>query len=1344
MDVVASNNGLAFSISPSKKRPKKQNEDDDEEYTLTLAPFTKPPKISFGEVKVNTMVERTVLIVNPQDFDVKLNVTNQDLEINNLEVSIGKQENVYFKIKWQPEKPNNYKYSIMFEVTNSARLKFLVHAFGVCVAPPQKKIRKPLTMFQPVKKEKPATTNATSATEKTVHQVATTNKPNKFMSAKSGVKENNPTKKVSNSITATIKSACVPANASSSATATTFQDKTFLVQQQKQIQNPEINFNSFPRYGNNARLSKTPSVDIYSLYDNIDDEEDQDGTLQTNAMDLRRQTCIIASPKILKNKDGTFKFVTVTNSNATGVCADSFSNNNYNMRNIYMDNSNFKINDFQKTPHRRSLSSSNLDTSAGLSFVDHTLVVVAGGISQNNHFSFSNVESNQTVIQQKNYSPSIFSTVKKQTPEYTDNNAVSLTPKLSDFIKQASLISKQNNKTQKQPSLATQLIYDCEEYSRQKDSEQIFNSTTTLGSHELPLKVIVQLQKQWRMRRFRNFLRELKISMAQDAIRAALANTQIIIAGEREKEQKIMIRGLVKLQLHFRMKRFRHALTQLKQTRYNDKLLCSVLIVQRKWRIIKFRKHVRAIKIQRELEESNRVNLIVICQRRLRMKLFRIHLNKLKEHRILLVKHAINCQRALRMKRFRSSLKKMKANEIMINKSALKIQHQWRLFKFRKQMKIYRNAAVHIQRWVRVMKNRFIHLRLKRGIVFMQKKIRLFLIKRNRAALTIQSWYRAKMCIRKYKKNKTSALIIQRWFRSKTDRISYLKWKRNRIPLQLQINAAVLIQRKWRLHKFRSQMRIYRQAAAKIQIWHRSMKLRYEFMRKRDAICRIQALYRRVYMVRRQSAALRIQCAWRMLKALKIVQQKRIEYLAQMEAKKEENRLNYCATTIQAYWKGYIVRKQTGKILNRIRNRLSVYGQNISLSNYQAKTLGARIRSSLKILSSANVPIPQILLSLVDLDKVTQLSQECCQIFVREGALITLYNFILNCNRSMIHMDLIKLCLKIFINLAKYNETVFRIMEPNESLFILSNLLSAYHSSNAIIFMDACILFILLAQCEPLKEWLISQDHLIKKLLQIHSTLERKTILKIKHSTQKTNFLSANSVSAQQSLNTTISSSSSTQSALTKACTLTSNKKSLVVMFTMQPDWSLSKKSTIELVDPIGALEFLLDCLKVKIETTALKTPKKAPVLNIVKELSCTSSTGKKKDLDGSANTTNNKVSATSSRIPLSQRMNRYSSSENKPTKSVRELDFKIKTNHNDENNENEPDMTMDEQHMSICSNESYISNTTIKSITSSFFGEDPKLNSTSISSFVMNMRPQIKKKQTEGSTSNTGPACKN
>jgi hypothetical protein len=40
-------------------------------------------------------------------------------------------------------------------VTNSARLKFIVHAYGICLKPEVKKpIRKPLTMLQPLKKEK--------------------------------------------------------------------------------------------------------------------------------------------------------------------------------------------------------------------------------------------------------------------------------------------------------------------------------------------------------------------------------------------------------------------------------------------------------------------------------------------------------------------------------------------------------------------------------------------------------------------------------------------------------------------------------------------------------------------------------------------------------------------------------------------------------------------------------------------------------------------------------------------------------------------------------------------------------------------------------------------------------------------------------------------------------------------------------------------------------------------------------------------------------------------------------------------------------------------------------------
>ena len=79
------------------------------------------PKINFGEVKVNTLVERILLITNRQDFTFELNVTNQDLDINNMEIP--KNTNVDFKIRWQPEKPVKYKYAIMFEVIDGAKLK---------------------------------------------------------------------------------------------------------------------------------------------------------------------------------------------------------------------------------------------------------------------------------------------------------------------------------------------------------------------------------------------------------------------------------------------------------------------------------------------------------------------------------------------------------------------------------------------------------------------------------------------------------------------------------------------------------------------------------------------------------------------------------------------------------------------------------------------------------------------------------------------------------------------------------------------------------------------------------------------------------------------------------------------------------------------------------------------------------------------------------------------------------------------------------------------------------------------------------------------------------------------
>lgn len=236
------------------------------------------------------------------------------------------------------------------------------------------------------------------------------------------------------------------------------------------------------------------------------------------------------------------------------------------------------------------------------------------------------------------------------------------------------------------------------------------------------------------------------------------------------------------------------------------------------------------------------------------------------------------------MKIFRSKLAELKikrANELEEacqaviahqNHSATLIQHQWAMYKFRKNMKVYRNAAVSIQKWVRYdMSDRFNYLRMKRSALIIQRCYRNHYELRVRQAVVIQKNWRMLREMSRYSYQMHQIIKIQRWVRSKADRFKYISLKRSingvqklaRLYLERRDKAATVIQRQWRMFIFRKRMHKYQTAACVIQKWHRSMNLRYEFIKKRMIICQIQALYRRVYMVRRESAAAKIQGFWR-------------------------------------------------------------------------------------------------------------------------------------------------------------------------------------------------------------------------------------------------------------------------------------------------------------------------------------------------------------------------------------------------------------------------------------------------------------------------------------------------
>jgi hypothetical protein len=446
-DAVATNYGLAFSISPAKKKPKdKKSTDDDEEYILTLAPFTKAPKINFGTVKLNSLVERNLLIINPQDFEVKLTVSNQDLKINNMEINIDRMTNICFKIKWQPDKPDNYKYTILFEVTNCARLKFIVHAFGVCPKPQDMpKIRKPLTMLQPLKKEKSAQFNDEAKAKPAAAKVE----------AKLVCKENKETKKPAQP-PAKKTSSTATCSVSVTTTTTTTTTSTTAV---KKPSSGYANFNL------NNHLTKKPKQDEWALnfykidYDNesaVSDKTYVNANL--DAADLRRQTCIIASPRVYKNTPND----------------------------LYCSNDNLFVNEYAsaKTPSlKRSNSTQNVVSPSYLSFVDKTVVVVAG--------TEQSASEDETVLHKNSTrdSPSVFSTLKRannetkyfnedeNTPMHAksmfgpqiEKQEASLTPKLSDFLKPSSLFNQNS------------LLFSCEKTAEQFMSSTQVASTMLLG-----------------------------------------------------------------------------------------------------------------------------------------------------------------------------------------------------------------------------------------------------------------------------------------------------------------------------------------------------------------------------------------------------------------------------------------------------------------------------------------------------------------------------------------------------------------------------------------------------------------------------------------------------------------------------------------------------------------------------------------------------------------------------------------------------------------------------------------------------------------------------------------------
>ncbi len=122
--------------------------------------------------------------------------------------------------------------------------------------------------------------------------------------------------------------------------------------------------------------------------------------------------------------------------------------------------------------------------------------------------------------------------------------------------------------------------------------------------------------------------------------------------------------------------------------------------------------------------------------------------------------------------------------------------------------------------------------------------------------------------------------------------------------------------------------------------------------------------------------------------------------------------------------------------------------------------------------------------------------------------------------------------------------------------------------------MDVCVLFIILCvQAKPLRDHLVAQESFITKLQCLHKTIYRRTHLKFK------NMTSINSCASTPVNTSCLNSTVVITPATSVTGTSVPKKGNASVAFTMEPDWSLSKKALIEFPDQLTALEYLLNTL---------------------------------------------------------------------------------------------------------------------------------------------------------------------
>ncbi|XP_072919609.1 abnormal spindle-like microcephaly-associated protein [Hemitrygon akajei] len=469
---------------------------------------------------------------------------------------------------------------------------------------------------------------------------------------------------------------------------------------------------------------------------------------------------------------------------------------------------------------------------------------------------------------------------------------------------------------------------------------------------------------------------------------------------------------------------------------------------------------------------------------------------------------------------------------------AIKIQAFWKGFKVRKQMTKKHEAASRIQLAFRAYTQREKFLQQRRAAVLIQRQYR--------------AWHLAKVESLKYNKTRKSVIHLQSLCRGWLVRKKLAEKKRSERNLRFAAAAyhnlcAVKIQKAYWGYLALKHAKEKINSVIYIQRWFRTCLQRRRYLYERGKIIAAQRIVKAWYMRRHKAAV--------------VIQESVRKFLYKIRSKKIHNGI----IKIQALWKGYWLRK---KIRNpqiiAIRHRI----QRANKNSYEDQKLCNRTAVAVDYILKYK-HFSYILAALQHLEVATRLSAICCENLAQSGATPIIFTLIRSCNRSVPCMDVIKSAIQVLLNLSKYEKTASVVYEVENSIDTLLELLYTYRGKAGdktsdkcgSIFSKVCCLLAILSQDSKNAFEVRSLPKAVDRIRNVYKLTARK------------HKMDADRINVKQRMQTPLN--GSLYIPATPVRTRAVSK--------LKPDWVLRRDNVKEVVDPLKAIQLVMDTLGISL-----------------------------------------------------------------------------------------------------------------------------------------------------------------